>query len=121
MQVAEALEQHSHVALDMLRLEDDALFHQDRLQIGLAELENEVEILMDEEYVHQLQHKYSKQSSKSGMVNHESLALARISGLKKSASSSSKHTDQGSFIGPLRRHRQGDASGACRRSIAKPT
>lgn len=42
------------MALDMLLLEDDALLHQDRLQIGFAKLEHEIEVLVDEEHVHQL-------------------------------------------------------------------
>lgn len=52
VQVAEALKEHLHVALDVLRLEDDALFHEDGLEVGLAKLEHQVHVLVDEEHVH---------------------------------------------------------------------
>lgn len=54
VQVPEALQEHLHVTLDVLRLEDDALLHEDGLQVSLAELEHEVHVVVNEEHVHQL-------------------------------------------------------------------
>lgn len=62
MQIVDSLEEHLHVALDMRRLEDDALLHQDRLKIGFAELEDKIQVLVNEEHIHQLPHKYEKQA-----------------------------------------------------------
>ena len=52
VQVAETIQQHSHVALDVLRLQDDALLHEDGLEVGLTELEHQVDVLVDEEHIH---------------------------------------------------------------------
>lgn len=54
VQVPESLEQHFHVAFHVLRLQDNALLHEDRLEVGLAELEHQVNVLVDEKDIHQL-------------------------------------------------------------------
>lgn len=54
VQIPKSLEQHFHMAFHVLGLQDDALLHEDRLEVGLAELEHQVKVLVDEEDIHQL-------------------------------------------------------------------